>query len=178
MSGYSFGKDISGLLKFLALAVLAILVIAALNWLPRTVDKAGMHPYKDIREMKAEPAMQSLLVPSYFPESVSWPPKLLIAQTRPFMAALMEFDGTDSNTVLVISQSASEDFDPDGSLRMLEVRQSVKVDFAQGQALLETGLCEDAASCSSLSWSQGDVYVRVLMRAPSVVLLQIAESML
>lgn len=181
MNGYGTGKDIMGLMKFIALMVIAVLAIAVLDWLPGSVDKGGMRKYSGMNELRTEQSLQPLMVPSFFPERVAWPPSLLMAQASPFVAVVMEFNDKDGAPVLSIAQSASEGFEAGGPISMSEVRQSLKVKLAGRDALLETGLCQQGAQCSSLRWSregQQTRHVRMIMKAPSVTLLRIAESML
>ena len=166
-----------GLLRFSALVAGLLLFILVLDWLPGAVDKGGMRPYPGIEQLRKEPGFDSVLVPSYFPEGIKWPPRLVLGQRRPFMAVVLEFDGEDAEMVLVISESVSADFEPGHAARFSELRQAANVDLNGSPALIETGLCHEGASCSRLSWQEGGLYVRLFMRAPSVTLIRIAESM-
>jgi hypothetical protein len=168
---------VKGLLKFAVLVAGLLVIITVLDWLPGAVDKGGMRPYPGIQELRKEPGLGDVLVPAYFPEGIKWPPRLVLGQMTPFTAVVMEFDGEDADRVLVISESASADFEPGHAARFSELRQSVNLDLQGRPALVETGLCADGVACSRLSWQEGGMYVRLFMKAPSVTLIRIAQSM-
>lgn len=136
-----------------------------------------MRAYPSIESLRGEPGFEAVLVPSYFPEGISWPPRLIVGQKRPFMAAVIEFNGTDMESVLVISESFSADFSPGRTARFSELRQSVNLEMGGREALVETGLCNDGSPCSRLSWMEGGLFLKLFMRAPSLELIRIAESM-
>jgi hypothetical protein len=167
-----------GFMRFIGLAAALVVFLIVLNWLPQAVDKGGMRPYPGIQELRKEAGFGSVLVPSYFPEGIKWPPSLVLGQKSPFMAAVMEFDGDEVQRALVISESVSADFEPGHAARFSQLRQSVEMDLRGRKALIETGLCSDGAACSRLSWQEGSMHVRLFMRAPTLTLIRIAESML
>jgi len=169
---------IKGFLRFVALAVGLVAFLAVLDWIPGTVDRGGMRRYSGIEQLRREPGFGSVLVPSYYPEEIKWPPRHVLGQKVPFMAVVMEFDGEDEDRVLVISESSSAIFLPGRVASFSELRQSVNMDLKGRDSLVETGLCHDGAGCSRLSWNEGDLHVKLFMRAPSVTLIRIADSML
>lgn len=169
---------IKGFLIFLAIAAGLLLLIAVLHRIPGAVDKEGMRPYASIEHLIGETGFDAVLVPSYFPEGINWPARLVIGQRRPFMAAVMEFDGKDTERVLVISESESAGFKPGYTTRFSDLRQSVKLDLKGRSALVETGLCHGGYSCSRISWQEDGLFLKLFMRAPSMELIRIAESML
>lgn len=181
MSENGHKVDRQGLMMPLARFVLFVSIFTAalviLDRIPRVVDKKALRQYPSIEKIKAAPGFEALKVPSYFPESVTWPPAQIIGMSRPFMAALMVFDGKPGKKTLVISQSTSSKFDAHGALELMELRQSVEVDLLGRSAVLETGLCYGESQCSRISWKDDGLYISALMRAPSVSLLRIARSM-
>jgi len=167
-----------GFIRFIGLIAALVAFLLVLNWLPGAIDKGGMRPYPGVDDIRKEAAFGSVIVPSYFPEGIKWPPSLVLGQSRPFMAVVMEFDGDGNQRALVISESLSADFEPGHAARFLELRQSVEMDLQGRPAHIETGLCRDGASCSSISWKEGDLHIRLFMRAPTLTLIRLAESML
>ena len=166
-----------GTVRFVARLSGVLILLLVLDWLPWAVDRGGMRQYPGVEELRHESGFGGVLVPSYFPESIKWPPTSVLGQKRPFMAAVMEFEGKGRELALIISESGSAGFRPGRLARFMELRQSVKADLKGRDALIETGLCDDGTVCSRLSWQEAGLYVRLFMRAPSVELIRIAESM-
>lgn len=170
--------DMTALLRFLLLSGLVVTVVLVLNWIPTVVGRDAMRSYPSVEKLKHEPGFEGLLVPSYFPEGITWPPAMILGQKEPFMAAVISFDGARGRDSLVISQSTSPDFDPGGVMRFEVLRQSVEMDRAGRHLRVEIGLCHDGAQCSRVSWSGTDRHVKVFMYGPSVTLLRIVQSMI
>ena len=169
---------LKGAVRFAALLAGLLALLSVLNWIPGAVDKSGMRKYAGIEQLRHEPGFERVMVPSFFPEGIMWPPALVLGQKKPFMASVMEFDGKGARRALIISQSASAGFEPGPGARFSELRQSINMDLNGREALIETGLCADGTACSRLSWQQdGRLYVKLFMRAPSVTLISIAQSM-
>lgn len=167
-----------GLIVFAAVLLALVAALKVANWLPTAVQKGALQSYGDIEEMKRALNFKEVRVPSYFPESVSWPPSAILAQGRPFKAVLLEFSRAgDEGPVLVITQSASAGFPPSPPIRLSEVSERIDYDLRETTALLEVGLCPDGARCSRISWQEGGYRFSVAMRAAPFDLVRIAHSM-
>ena len=166
---------------FLSLAVMVFVIVSALvvaNWLPGTIDNTLMRQYPDIDEVRQKLRMRTVFVPSYFPETMSWPPSKVLAQARPYEAVVIEFVGSESGELLlVISQSTSGAFMPFERLRMEEVAERSIHEFKGRSAELSAGTCTGGLRCSMISWIEDTYHIKVIMRGGPFELITMAESM-
>jgi hypothetical protein len=171
-------KPLLGFLSF-GLAVVAIVAaLKILNWFPLAVQQNMLREYSGIEQVKSALQIQDIYVPSYFPESISWPPSKILAQERPFPALLMEFTSTGTGQiVLVLSQSKGGPIRSDRSLEPASVRESVPFVLHGVQALLTVGECKDRDVCSVITWDENGYTISASMKAAPFQLTKIAESM-
>ncbi len=166
---------------FFSLAVMVLVIVVALmvaNWLPGTIDDTLMREYQGIDEVRENLRIRTVFVPTYFPETVSWPPSKVLAQTNPYDAVVMEFEGsTSGELLLVLSQSASDAFMPFERLRMDKVAERSTHEFKGRSAELSAGRCTGGLRCSMISWSEDAYYIKVIMSGDPFELIAIAESM-
>ena len=117
------------ILRFFAFSAgVAILVLGLkfFNWLPLMIQVDSMRGYRDLEEVRGALQVKTIFVPSYFPQHLNWPPSRILAQRKPFPAVIMEFEKmTSKDTMLLISQSTSEDFLPEEKIRLLKVEENV-----------------------------------------------------
>ncbi len=177
----SSGVMLQGLFS---LAVMVLVIIGALvvaNWIPGTIDNTLMRQYPGIYEVRQELRIRTVFVPSYFPDTVSWPPSKVLAQTRPYEAVVMEFVSSETSEsgelLLVISQSASGAFMPFELLRMDEVAERSIHEFKGRSAELSAGTCTGGFRCSLISWREDTYHIKVIMRGDPFELIAMAESM-
>jgi hypothetical protein len=172
-------KRLMGLLFFAALVAALVAGLKLFNWLPLAVQKDAMRKYASIEEVRSALGIKDLYVPSYFPQSLTWPPSDIMAQGRPFTAVLMEFNRVGGEDIaLIISQAASRSFDPTLKIKLSQVREKVAYDLKGREAVLEVGVCEGGGPCSRVSWEEGRYTIRVVMKSPPFELLKMAQSML
>ena len=170
---------ILGLLAFLAGVGILVLGLRFFNWLPLMVQVDSMREYQDVEEVKRALPIQTIYVPSYFPQNLSWPPSRILAQGRPFPAVVMEFGKTTGKEImLLISQSTSEVFLPEEKIKIIEVIESVSYPVKGRNALLRVGVCQRNEPCSGISWKEGEYKIHVLAKSTPFELIRIAESML
>lgn len=164
---------------FVVTIAAVLLTLKTLNWLPLLFEKETLRAYASIEDVRSKLNLKDILVPSYFPETITWPPAEILAQAKPFPGVLMVFDqkGEQNNAVLVISEAASDDFPGKLSLS-LQVKQKVPYELLKRKALLEVGACDNQEPCSRITWTEGRLHIVMLMKAPPVDLIRIAESML
>ncbi|HAM51943.1 MAG TPA: hypothetical protein DCP92_15115 [Nitrospiraceae bacterium] len=156
-----------------------IIVLKSLNWLPLVLEQDTMRRYDSIEEVKAKLNMKDLYVPSYFPQSITWPPSEILAQTKPYPAVLMAFNQTGKRGVaLVISQAASSAFSGNEFIKFVQITEKVPYRLKAREALLEVGTCKNDEPCSRLSWTEGNYRIALAMKSPPFELIRIAESML
>jgi hypothetical protein len=166
-------------LSFLVTLAVVVGVLKFMNWAPGALEPGLMSRYQSIDDVQTALGIRKIYVPAYFPETLGWPPAAILAQSKPYPAVVMEFArASDGETMLVIAQAASRSFDPEAAIRFSTVSETVALDLRGRRAQLEAGLCEDRTACSRLEWEEGDLHLTLTMKAPSVELIRIAESML
>ncbi len=172
-------RSVAGGLLFTMGVGLAVVGLKAINWFPGIVQRDLLREYGGIQEARGAAKMREVLVPSYFPQDIQWPPSRLLAQGTPYPALLMEFRGRESrDVVLVISQAASDAFVPEGALFLKEVAEKTRYALKGRDALVEIGPGRDGVQCARISWREGPYRVRVLARSSPYELIKVAESML
>ena len=168
-------------LRVLSFAFVLAAVVASLkvlNWVPGALEPGLLARYPSIGDAVSTLGLQQVYVPSYFPESLGWPPAGILAQSQPYQAVIMEFvRARDRQIALVIFQATSPDFEPDVAIRIRTVRETVPLDLGGRKARLEAGTCEDGSACSRIRWDEGEVRIVLTMRGPPVELIRIAQSM-
>lgn len=160
---------------------IAILValLRLLNWIPLAAQKDLLKEYRELEEGRAAAGIEAVLVPSYFPQNLSWPPSMIWAQGTPYPALLLEFGKpVGKETVLLISQAESESFFPEERIPFLEVKESVPYSLKGREARLQVGVCPGSETCAGISWKEGRHHIVVRAKTSPIELIRIAESML
>lgn len=171
-------KQALRILWFALVLAAVVATLRVLNWIPGALEPGLMARYASIEDAAATLGLREVYVPSYFPESLVWPPAEVMAQSRPYPAVVMRFArARDGQTGLVISQAMSADFEPELQVRIRAVREIVPIDLGGRQAQLEAGSCEDGSVCSRIRWDEGEVRIVLTMQAPPAELVRIARSM-
>jgi hypothetical protein len=167
------------LVLFLAIVGILVLLIRVSNWLPLAMQKESLRSYRSIEAVQAELRLPHIYVPTYFPQTISWPPAYLFAQAKPFPGVLMSFTRAEApRDVLVIAQSRAESFSRLIPCPLEHISAEVWYDFHGRKAFLEVGLCKDEEPCSRIRWHENGSYISVFMRDAPFELIRIAESML
>ncbi len=150
-----------------------------LNWIPLAAQRDLLRKYNDVQEVKTELGIREIIVPSYFPQSLSWPPSAIFAQRRPYPAVVMEFTRIGTrDTVLVISQALTDGFLADDKIRIVTIRERSANPLKGRDSLLETGFCANGEACSRVSWREGSIRIALMAKSSPVELVKVAESML
>lgn len=165
---------------YLLITVAAVIaVLKTLNWLPAVLEKDMLGKFGSIEEVRAKLNIREVYMPSYFPESITWPPSEILAQARPYPAVLIVFqDRQTRDAALVISQAASDAFADNSLIPIERITRTVPFDLKNRKALLEVGTCKNSEPCSRLSWNENSYWMKLAMKAPPFELIRIAESML
>jgi hypothetical protein len=170
------------ILRYLLFAASVAVLVAALkaaNWLPTVIEKGLVRPYASLDEMQHALNVRNILIPSYFPEHLVWPPAYILAQTKPHYALTMEFvDRKSSATALVIAQSAGAPIEVNRRLQITEVREAQSFDLRGRSAALQVGVCAGGETCSRLTWQEGPLRIEAAMRSTPPDLLRIADSLI
>lgn len=168
-----------GLFAFTAAVAVLVAAIKILNWVPSVAQPDLLKKYRDIEEVKTGLNLRGIIIPSYFPQNLKWPPSSILAQGKPFPAVVMEFEQDFSKeTVLVISQSVSENFQADGKISVVQLKERVNYPLKGRDAVLEVGFGKKGEMCSRVSWKEGKYWIHVMSKSPPFELLKVAESMI
>lgn len=163
---------------FLAGVAAFAAALSLANRLPAAVQPDLLRRYSRVDEVRSALRLNVLLVPSYFPQELSWPPRAILAQGRPFPAVVMEFaraGGRDA--VLVIAQWEAGRTLSEGTVRMARARESVRYSLGGRDALLSVGTGPQGEQISRIGWTEGKFRVEVEAKVPPVELIRVAESM-
>ena len=165
---------------YLVLTIAAVLIVLkTLNWLPTMIQKDMLRKFDSVDEVQSKLNIRGLQVPSYFPESIMWPPSEILAQAKPYPAVLMIFnDAKTRGVALVISEAASDSFSANTLIPFVQITRKVPFDLKNRKALLEVGMCKKDEPCSRLSWTENKYRIVLTMKSPPFELIRIAESML
>ena len=172
-------KKFLGLFYFAVTIAILIVVLKVTNWLPTVLQEGAMREYSSIEESKSGLNIRDINVPSYFPQSFKWPPSKILAQSRPFIAIVMEFkNGETGDIALVISQAADKSFVPDKKITIVQIKERVNYPLKGRSVLLEVGVCKKDVPCSRISWDEGKYRITIEMKSAPFELIKIADSML
>ena len=157
-----------------------VALLAVLNWVPSIMQKDFVKRYNSIDEAKRSSGIATVLIPTYFPEGISWPASFIVAQKRPYQALVMEFRETESGkTSLILIQSSSPDAEKQFQrIRISEIREETEFSLKGRLATLRAGMCDNGMSCSSLTWQEGGIYHSVLFMSSPFELIKVSESMI
>jgi hypothetical protein len=169
-----------GLFWFLIMVGVIIALLAVANWMPSVMHEDYAQKYESIEDAKRALGLDSVLVPTYFPEGISWPPSLIFAQKKPYKAVVMEFKGTEEKeTVLIIIQSSLQGSDAKlQRIVLTEPREKTEYRLKEKTAILQVGMCNNGMSCSRMTWQENKLHHTVLLMSSPFELIKIAESMI
>jgi hypothetical protein len=172
-------KRVFGFLYFAVTIAILIGLLKVTNWLPTVFQEGIIKKYSSIEEVKSRLQLRDVYIPSYFPQKFKWPPSRILAQSKPFIAVVMEFRNMETGeTDLIISHAASKDFTPDKKIVISQIKERVNYSLNGRPSILEVGVCKNDVPCSRISWEEGSTGIRVEMKSAPFELIKIAESMI
>lgn len=172
-------KKLAGFLYFAVTIAILVALLRVADWLPTALQEGLLRKYDSIEEVKERLHVKNLYVPSYFPQSFKWPPSRILAQSRPFVAIVMEFkDMRTGDIALVISQAADGRFVPEEKISISRIKEKVDYPLKGRAAVLEVGTCSDDTTCSRISWREGSYNIIIETETAPFELLKIADSMI
>lgn len=167
---------------FVIMVAATVFILRLLNWVPLSMESGGIRKYGTIDEVRRELKIRRILLPTYFPQHLSWPPAEIYAQSRPYPLVITYFkDENAGRIVLAISQAASK-----GSavppLRMriepCHVKREKTLIMKGKKARLSLADCRGGGVCNSMTWREGNYYMKVVDSGPEAELIRISESMI
>lgn len=169
-------------LSFFYFALTVVILIAALkifNYLPMMIQKDTMRRYHSIEDVKSKLNIKEIPVPSYFPQSLVWPPSEIFAQNKPFTAVVIEFRHARTGDIaLIITQADSKDFKADEKIKIVQIKEKISYPLKGRTVALEAGMCKNEEPCSRIAWDDGRYRITVTAKTSPPELLKISESMI
>ena len=149
-----------------------------MNWVPATVTHDALKEYASIEQVRAALNFRDIYIPSYFPQTIAWPPSKILAQGSPFPALVMEFKRAGGDEIiLVLSQSRGGALKTGETLVFTAVSESAPIDIHGNKAILNVGVCVGGMPCSALSWNEGGETLNIILGSAPFDLTKIAASM-
>jgi hypothetical protein len=172
-------RTVGGIPVYIVMIIILVGLLQLANWIPSAVQEGALQRYASIEEVRARLPMATIFAPVYYPRNVRWPPTLIAAQTRPFVAVVTEFQRSGGDdTILVITQTERHRPPLRQSIVLSTVRERVPYPFKGRTALLEVGLCRTGERCSRISWDEGEFTLALVLKDSPADLVPIAESMI
>lgn len=168
-------------IRFAGSLLLLIVALIAIKHISGVLQKESLRTYKGIEELQKN--FEGLIIPTYFPEFLKWPPSRIVAQKRPYMAIAIELKDKENNIALVLTESEKEDFHLTG-LSIKDTLEILPHDIKGRKAILRVGSCSpplklnETKVCSDLTWKEGKYYVNITIKSGPFELIKIAESMI
>ena len=172
-------RTLAGMPVFAVMIAILFGMLELANWIPSAVQEGELQRFGSIEEVVSHFGTIRVYVPAFLPHSVRWPPSLIVAQKRPYVAILSEYGKTDGEgTFLIISQTARGHGPIRDALPLAAVREKAAYPFKGRTALLEVGVCETDERCSRISWEEDGYTVLMAIRDAPVDIVRMAESMI
>lgn len=158
----------------------AAAALAAADRLPALLSGAT-HGARVYRTLEAAESVLGarLLIPSYYPDTLSWPPsRIEVAPGPPPVTAIHVTRRDRDREVLVVCQSTGVPADPPGwLLPPLEVLQEVEVEVGTRKGRLVRRLTPGGLVVHDLSWTQGERRFTLRYEGAVEDLLRMAHSL-
>ncbi len=168
------------IIRFLGSLLLLTFCLVLLNHLTGTLERNTLRTYSSIEEVRR--VLKDIIIPSYFPEFLRWPPSKIMAGKRPYRTMILEFKDSKGKPALLLTESEKEYLNMK-TLMMTEVIDELPHEIKGRKVILRVGRCS-SLSCGELRWKEGDYYIRLTLltqqethSSPVIELLKIAESM-
>src|SRR5208337_1516512 len=173
-------KKMRNLLYMFIMAGGLVVILAALNRLPSSIQKGFARQYDSVEEAKRSLGFENMLVPRYFPEGISWTPSFIFGQKEPYKAVVLEFrEAKTGETVLSVIQTSRRGSEAQlQRSRLSDLKEDIPYRLKGRIARLQVGTCDKGVPCSRISWQEGDLYFTVLYMSSPFELIRIAESMI
>jgi len=166
------------MLTFALTVALLVIALKILNWVPGLIQTGSVRQYKNLDEVRTSLNVKGILVPSYFPQEITWPPTAILAQKKPYFAITMRFTRANKrDTVLVLSQSEGAAIAIENPLEITTVTQTAPYTMQGRNVTLKVGSCSNGAPCSSMNWTEGSYQMFAAMKSGPFELIKIVESM-
>ncbi|MCX7793344.1 MAG: hypothetical protein N2257_02900 [Thermodesulfovibrionales bacterium] len=140
-----------------------------------------MRYYSSIEDLRKD--FNDIIIPTYIPEFLAWPPSKIIGQKKPYRAVALELMDKKNNVALILVESERKEFRMKG-LSPVEVKEVIRHVINGREAILRVGKCRqdflisEEHTCSELTWREGRYFINLTLKSGPFELLKIAESMI
>jgi hypothetical protein len=176
-----FIREMSKIVLSITILMCVVLIsLYVLKKVPAYIQESEQKSYSTIEE--AEYSLGSrILLPSYFPDYLIWPPKEIRVVRKPSLIITLVFISQgDGRPSLVIHEIISNTDESKGvgvdSMEPNRDSEEIQVSVGGSKGTLELGVVEKGSGWTQLSWRQGDR--KIVLRSNGSVedLLKIARS--
>jgi len=173
-------KGLTRLFLFTVMVAAIVAGLRLLNWMPLSIQHEGLRKYRTVEDVREELGIKKIILPSYFPQHLIWPPSEILAQGKPFPMVLMHFTDRETGDIVLAVRQADSRLAASLSPRIVQERvdRRDEVIMKGRKALLTAGSCPDGTPCHSVTWREGTYVFTVAEKGNVQELLRIAESML
>lgn len=168
-------------LFFFALTIAgAILVLRLLDWIPNAIEKSDLRSYESVDAAQAYLKESHIYLPSYFPDSIGWPPFQVFAQRKPFVLVITHFAHMSSKELaLSIFQSELDgNYEPSLPLDTLYIKQKRDLAIKGVSGQLVKAVCSGQKTCNRLSWNYEGFSFFIVSDHDAEAIIRMAESMI
>ncbi len=161
---------------FLVTVGALVLVLRVLDWLPLAIKKDTVRRYSTLEGVREELGRRDIYLPSYFPQSLRWPPSEIYASRD---VLLMHFTHMETGELILSLSQTARGVKPLSS--RLEPERIIKQDTAllKGREVkLSLAVCKDGKPCNRALLGEGGYTLEVIFRGPVEELQKITESLL
>lgn len=181
MKKESIGRTVRGLFWIIVMSAVVVALLTLLNWIPSFINEDSVRRYDSVEEAARSLGFDSkALVPKFFPEGISWPPSMILAQKKPYKAIVIEFrEAKTVKTALIVILSSLKDSNVRlQRITMTELKEKTEYMLKGKVALLEVGTCGKGETCSRMTWQENGLNFTVLFMSSPFKLIKVAESMI
>jgi len=161
---------------FLVTVGAVVLVLMVVNWFPLAVKKDTVRRYSTLEGVREELGRRDIYLPSYFPQSLRWPPSEIYASKD---VLLMHFTHRETGELILSLSQTARGAGPLSS--RIEPERIIKEDtvLLKGREVrLSLAVCGDGRPCNKALLGEGGYTFEVIFRGPVEELRKITESLL
>lgn len=154
------------------------LFLRTCNFLPLALDQRGMRRYSSLEDVERVLQVRQIILPSYFPDDIAWPPREIIAGRVPDAIIILHFEHQRTgDLIMALAQIQGEQPLPPLRLAPVVSLGSQPIVHDEWKGVLELGLCEDRKPCNTLDLRQGTHRIRITARLAQGALSKMAKSL-
>jgi hypothetical protein len=176
-----FLREMSKIVLSITILMCVVLIsLYVLKKVPAYIQKSEQKSYSTVEEAEYSLGFR-ILLPSYFPDYLIWPPKEIRVVRKPSLIITLVFTSQgDGKPSLVIHEIISNTDESKGagvdSMEPNGDSEEIQVSVGGAKGTLELGVVEKGSRWTQLSWRQGDRKIVLTSNGSVEDLLKIARS--